>query len=191
MVLQVSEVISDFKIVIQDRLIYSGRAVLTNLVNTGTLIVCEARLDDNGFSVASFSPLESAEGAGPDFNGFLTQWQKVYKVLPEFKVVVADMQSFLADLRVWLEQMELGIRSAPSGSRLDLEREMVHKIGEAMVPAFDAMHEQLEAISDDMDKELRPVHQKFSKMNSTRRCCARRLPIAPATSLSVTPAIMK
>jgi len=163
MVLQVSEVIANFKIVIQDRLLYSGRAILTNLVNTGTLIVCEAKLDDSGFSMASFSPLESADGAVQDFNGFLSQWQKVYKVLPEFKVVVADMQTFLADLRLWLEQMELGIRSAPSGNRMELERETVQKVGEAMVPAFDAMHEQLEAISGGMDKELRPVHQNFSK----------------------------
>jgi extracellular factor (EF) 3-hydroxypalmitic acid methyl ester biosynthesis protein len=37
------------------------------------------------------------------FSGFLREWQKTYKVLPEFKVVVADMQSLFTDMRLWLD----------------------------------------------------------------------------------------
>ncbi len=163
LVLQVSEVLGEFRIILNERAIYAGRAVVTNLIHAGTVVVCEAKLDESGFLLASFSP-----GAGPaslhdGFEDFLRHWQKLYRVLPGFKVVVADMQTFLADLRLWLEQVELEIRSAPAGDRLQMEQDAVREIGRDLVPAFDAMHEHLESVSERVDPELRPVHQNFAQ----------------------------
>ena len=136
---------------------------MSTLVNTGTMLVCEVKLDESGFLVASFAPGADSASLHEGFDAFLRQWQKLYKVLPEFKVVVADMQTFLTDLRLWLEQVELGIRSAPSDKRLELEQRAVREIGGAIVPAFDAMHERLESVSEGIEAELRPVHQNFAK----------------------------
>jgi extracellular factor (EF) 3-hydroxypalmitic acid methyl ester biosynthesis protein len=163
LVLQASEVLGDFKIIINERTIYAGRAVVTSLVNTGTVIVCEAKLEETGFLLASFSPGTDSASLHEGFEDFLRHWQKLYRVLPEFKVAVADMQTFLADLRLWLEQVELEIRSAPSGNRLEMEQRAVREIGSQMVPAFDAMHERLERVSEGLEAEVRPVHQNFSK----------------------------
>jgi extracellular factor (EF) 3-hydroxypalmitic acid methyl ester biosynthesis protein len=163
LVLSTSEVLSDFKLVINDQTMYSGRAVVSSIVNTGTVQLCEAKLEESGFLVASFAPGETATWTQKGFTHFLDQWQKLYRVHADFKIAVADMQTFLSDLRLWLEQLELEIRAAPSGDRIAMEREAVHKAGEAMVPAFDRMHEQLEAVSDKIEPELRPVHQNFSQ----------------------------
>lgn len=163
LVLHTSEVLQDFKLILHEHTVYSGRAVVSSLVNTGTMLVVEVKLEEAGFAVASFAPAEANGSTGHDFNQFLAHWQKLYKVRPEFKVVIADMESFLLDLRLWLEQVELEIRSAPAGDRLQLERDAAHQLGAAMVPAFDAMHERLESISGTIEEELRPVHQNFSK----------------------------
>ena len=163
LVLQASEVLGNFKVTIHERTIYSGRAVVTTLVNAGTTLVCEASLDESGFRLASFSPSVDPAPLHEGFHAFLRHWQKLYKVLPDFKVVVADMQTFLADLRLWLEQVELEIRAAPSGDRLEMEQSAVREIGRDMVPAFDAMHERLESVSAGIEAELRPVHQNFAK----------------------------
>src|ERR671926_1402040 len=56
-ILQLSEVLNDFQIIVNERLIYSGRAVVSNLVNTGILIVCEATLDEAWLDVDLFSPI--------------------------------------------------------------------------------------------------------------------------------------
>ena len=162
-VLRSSEVLSDFRVVLNDRTIYSGRAVVSSLVNAGSALVCEARLDEASFNVASFSPAETDARVRSGFGDFLSQWQKIYRVRPEFKVVVADMQTFLSDLRLWLEQVELEIRSMPSGDRAAAEQRTVQDLGEAMVPAFNAMHERLEELSADIEEEFRPVHQNFAK----------------------------
>ena len=163
LVLQVSEVLGDFKIILQERTIYAGRAVVTALVNAGTMLVCEVKLDESAFLLSLFSPDTDSAWLHDGFDSFLQHWQKLYKVLPEFKVVVADMQTFLADLRLWLDQVELEIRSAPAGSRVEMEHRAVGEIGRAMVPAFNAMHERLESISSGIDADLRPVHQNFAK----------------------------
>ncbi len=163
LVLRLSEVLTEFKIIIRDRTIYSARATVSNLMNAGTALVCEAKLDEASFSIASFSPLEATNRLHEGFGDFLNQWQKVYKLLPEFKVVVADMQTFLADLRLWLEQVDLEIRSGPAGDVAAMEHDTAHELGQEMVPAFDAMHERLEDLSDRIEEEYQPVHQNFSK----------------------------
>jgi extracellular factor (EF) 3-hydroxypalmitic acid methyl ester biosynthesis protein len=163
LVLQVSEVLGNFKIIIQERTVYAGRAVVAALVNTGTMLVCEAKLDESSFLLASFSPGQDSASLHEGFEAFLRHWQRLYRVLPGFKVVVADMQTFLTDLRLWLEQVELEIRSAPAGNRLEMEQRAVQEIGRALVPAFDAMHERLESVSESIEEELRPVHQNFAK----------------------------
>jgi extracellular factor (EF) 3-hydroxypalmitic acid methyl ester biosynthesis protein len=163
LVVQMSEALQDFRIIILDRTVYSGRAVVSNLINAGAVLLMEVKLEESAFAMPSLTPGEANGNSHGTFNEFLGQWQKLYKVKPEFKVVVADMQTFLTDLRLWLEQVELEIRAAPTGDRLAAERQFAQEFGAAFVPAFNAMHERLEALSEDIEEELRPVHQVFSK----------------------------
>jgi extracellular factor (EF) 3-hydroxypalmitic acid methyl ester biosynthesis protein len=161
--LRTSEVLENFKIMLDNRTAFSGRAVVSKLVNTGAVILCEAKLDEGGFNLDFLSDSNGSPQLRECFTAFLSQWQKVYRVRPEFKVVLADMQTFLADLRLWLEQAELEIRSAPAGDRLEMERHAARELGEAVVPAFDALHERMEELSETIEEELRPVHQSFAK----------------------------
>ena len=161
---RLSEVLSQLKIVLQDRTIYSGRAVVRNVVDAGLNAVCEATLNEAHWMDVDLGLLSQRDSRlAEEFETFLEEWQKLYKVLPEFKVVVADMQTFLADLQIWLEQVELGIRSSPAQDRLEMEQHIARQLGQSIVPAFDAMHERLEALSAQIDEDLRPVHRSFSK----------------------------
>jgi hypothetical protein len=55
LVLRTSEVISDFKIIVRDRSVYSGRAVVRSLVNAGLTIVCEVTLNESGWMDIAFA----------------------------------------------------------------------------------------------------------------------------------------
>src|SRR4051794_5931545 len=105
LVMRTSEVLDNFKIVVRDRTIYSGRAVVRSLVNAGLTLICEVKLNESSFSVLSISSPDA--NMRDSFGEFIGQWQSVYKVMPEFKVILADMQTFLSELRLWLDQMEL------------------------------------------------------------------------------------
>src|SRR5260221_2729970 len=52
-VLQTSEVLNEFSIILNDRQVYSGRAVIASVINTGTTIVCEATLDESSLDLAA------------------------------------------------------------------------------------------------------------------------------------------
>src|ERR1041385_7344824 len=54
-IIQLSEVLLDFKIIMSERLVYSGRAIVSNLVNTGIILICEATLEESWLDVGLFS----------------------------------------------------------------------------------------------------------------------------------------
>ena len=132
-----SEVLNGFTVVMQSRAVYSGRAVVSNVLDAGTKLVCEVMLDAAPWvDISSELPARRDGLLAGEFKQFMREWQKLYKVLPEYKIVLTDMQLFLTDLRLWLEQVELGIRSAPAGGRSDLEQETAERLGSKIVPVI-------------------------------------------------------
>src|SRR6478735_1399357 len=73
-ILQLSEVLSDFKIIINDR-----------VMNTGIMLICEATLDDSWLDVDLFSSVTSPNRLKEEFSLFVKEWQKIEKILPTFK----------------------------------------------------------------------------------------------------------
>src|SRR5215471_7784752 len=92
-VLQLSQVLDDFRIIVHERTIYSGQATVRNLMNTGQVVICEVTLTEGSWRDLQFNPAVVQNGALKDrFGEFLHEWQKVYKVLPEYKMIIADIQ---------------------------------------------------------------------------------------------------
>jgi extracellular factor (EF) 3-hydroxypalmitic acid methyl ester biosynthesis protein len=164
LILRMSEVLSEFKIVIHDRPVYSGRAVVSGLVNAGTVLVCEVSLDESWLDFTFAGGQEQLpHRLQAGFGEVLQHWQKTYKVLPEFKVVVADMQSLLLELRHWLEQVELQIRSEPAGDRAKMEREAAQQLAAPVLDAIDCLGDRFEEIASRLEPEARPVHIHYTK----------------------------
>jgi extracellular factor (EF) 3-hydroxypalmitic acid methyl ester biosynthesis protein len=93
----------------------------------------------------------------------MQEWQKFYRVSPEYKVVIADLQTFLSDLRLWLDQVELGIRSSPSQDRLDLERQVARDLQEKVIEAIQNLFERYETVAQQVPDDLQPAHRAFGK----------------------------
>jgi extracellular factor (EF) 3-hydroxypalmitic acid methyl ester biosynthesis protein len=168
-----SEVFDDLKIILQERTVYAGRAVVRNVVDAGTKVMCEATLTEAHWTDVDLDLLVKREGqVAQEFKTFIHEWQKLYKVTPEFKIAIADMQTCLHDLRLWLEQVELGINQAPASERDELEEQMAKQVGQLFVPAFDKLHEKLEAVSGQIYEDQRPMHQAFAQrqLNSLVLC---------------------
>jgi extracellular factor (EF) 3-hydroxypalmitic acid methyl ester biosynthesis protein len=160
-VLQLSEVLGDFKILLDDRAVYSGRAVITSLVHTGTRLICEATLDEACLDARALCVVTEPGQLRAGFEEFIRDWGKSYRILPEFKVLLADMQSYLSDLRLWLEQVELGVRSAPTGDRLELERQVLTELHKPMVPSLNGLFEKFEVVAARVEPDDKPAHRVF------------------------------
>jgi extracellular factor (EF) 3-hydroxypalmitic acid methyl ester biosynthesis protein len=162
-ILQMSEMLQEFNILIEDRPIYSGRAVVTSIINAGTGLICQASLEDEWRDLAvlklSLHPHELRAG----FDQFIRSWQKVYRILPEYKIVVADVQTFLWDLRLWLDQVELGIRAAPPEEQARLTLEIAQQLRPTVSEAMGSMFARFEAVAGRIEEDLHPMHRAFSQ----------------------------
>lgn len=162
-ILQLSEVLSEFRIVMNERLVYSGRAVVSSIVNTGIVLVCEATLDESWLDVDVFTPINQPERLRSEFQLFIQEYEKTRRVSAEFKIMIADLQTLLMDLRRWLEQIELAIRSEPGGNRTKMERDVIHQIQEPMVPMVMSWFNTFDEVADRVDEELAPTHRSYAR----------------------------
>jgi extracellular factor (EF) 3-hydroxypalmitic acid methyl ester biosynthesis protein len=163
-ILQLSEVLTDFRVFMNERVVYSARAVIANLVNTGIIVICEASLIEEGWiDIDLFSPVHKRDTLLREFGEFIQETEKIHRVLPGFKVVVADMQIFLTDMRRWMEQVELGVRSLPAMDRLAAEREVLLKLEEPIVMTVIPLMQSVESAATGIPLDLQPVHRSYIK----------------------------
>jgi extracellular factor (EF) 3-hydroxypalmitic acid methyl ester biosynthesis protein len=163
-VLRASEVLGNFKVVFRDRTVYSGRAVVRSLIETGLAVICEVTLNEGSWMDVTFALDMIGRGKlRDDFSDFMRSWQKLYRVLPEYKVIIADMHSFLSDLRLWLDQVELGIRSSPGGDRIRLEQEATDELAGPILPCVDELFERFERVAESIEEEFLPAHWTYMR----------------------------
>jgi len=98
-----------------------------------------------------------------DFKSFFHAWQKSYLVAADYKVAVADLQTFLHDLRQWLERVELDLRSATAAERSKLESDLAAELRAPVLAALAGLFERFETVSDAIPEELRPAHRAFGR----------------------------
>ncbi|MBV8330769.1 MAG: methyltransferase domain-containing protein [Verrucomicrobia bacterium] len=160
-ILQSSEVLSGFQIFVNTHMVYAGRAVVRSLINTGIYLVAEADLNDGWLGVDLFSPVKQRERLLAEFHEFLNQWTNVQQVNQDFKIVISDLQSLLGGLRGWLEQVELGIRSEPSGDHSAIEQQVISDLQPAVLPHVHSLFTRFEAIAASLPEQLQPLHQFY------------------------------
>ncbi len=132
-----------------------GRAVLRNVVNAGYKIVCEATLnEDDWVDFNLLLPSQGDDKVADKFNFFLKEWQKFYKLLPEFKVVVVDIQTFLSDLRLWLDQVEMATRNLSLMARKDREHEIINRLQPRITTSIHGLTGSLEEVLNRVEPDL-------------------------------------
>ncbi|HEY1719552.1 MAG TPA: class I SAM-dependent methyltransferase [Verrucomicrobiae bacterium] len=154
-----SEVLDKFKITLKGQTIYSGRAVISKILDLGAKVVCEAMLDEAHWQDLNLALALQRDGqVAREFKNFLHEWQKLYKVSPEFKIVIADMQTFFYDLRLWLDRIELGIRAFAQPLRRQLEKEAIANLTNPINQSIDVLIDRFESIVAQLENEAHPAH---------------------------------
>ena len=157
--LRISEALNEFKITFQKRAIYCGRAVVHNILDTGSKVVCEAKLDESLWTGLESDWLTNRPGQiAEQFKVFIRDWQKFSKVSPEFKIVIADMLGFLHDLRLWLDRVELEIRTLSEPMRAQREKQVVDNLAAPIIEVIDSFINRFESIVTGLNSEAHPNH---------------------------------
>jgi len=160
-ILQLSEVLSDFRILANKRLIYRGKAVVSNLLNTGLVLVCEATLEDGWQEVDFLSGVTGEADLGTQFAAFMDDWKSANKVNDAFKISVADMSSALTGVQHWMGGIDVGIRSTATRRRDDLEREIFSSIQQRVIEEVIPAMESFEDVANSVEEEEVPSHKSY------------------------------
>lgn len=165
-ILQLSEVLSDFRIMASRRLLYHGKAVVSNLLNTGIVLVCEAMLDEGWVEVDFLSGVSGSAAPGrgdlaSQFSSFMGEWKSGNKVHDPFKLVVADLASMLSGVQHWLTGIDVGIRTTVTRRRDDLEHEIFSGIETRVVEEVLPSMERFEDVSKEVGEAEVAVHKSY------------------------------
>jgi extracellular factor (EF) 3-hydroxypalmitic acid methyl ester biosynthesis protein len=149
-----SESLADFRIILQRRQVYSGHAIVRNIVDAGTKIVCETSLDALDWADLNLLPAMEKDGGLPNqYNTFLRERRKFYKVIPEFKVVVTDMHAYFHDLRQWLDKLELNTHAFLEPLQKQLEETTVQNLSSPVCDTIEGLIERFESIAATLNEE--------------------------------------
>src|SRR5438132_1002921 len=155
-----SEALTDFKVNLQDRAMYSGRAIVRNVVDAGSVVTCEVKLTESDWAPLALTIAQAFTHGNlvREFKSFLAEWQKSYKILPEFKVAIADLQMILMELRLWLDKVQLEIDSQPREVRGQIERMLISDLRDLILRSVGHLLEKFELVTQKIGPEDRPAH---------------------------------
>lgn len=159
--LRVSEVLANFTIITRDRAVFSGRAVLRNVIDSGVRLTCEATLHDGWVEPGLLDHAGAPELLREDFHKFLGRWSEFYRVSPEFKVVVADMQTYLSGMQTLCDRIEVGLRTAPEVERPAREKAISDALVAASHPVLDGLFETFEGLAGRIPQKQQAIHQHY------------------------------
>ncbi len=159
--IRTSEVLPEFSVRMGERIGYKGRATATATAISGSRTVCSVALEDAWIDAG----LNGSLGATPQraFDCFWEHWQKQARVKPEFKVVVADMQSLLVDLELWLAQVEMGFEDLAGDELNERRTKSAREFAERTLPALNDLFEKFESISNEASAQSRPAYRVFAR----------------------------
>ena len=150
--MQLSEVLQDFQVKTQGKIIYEGEAVVSGLVNTGVLVVCEVSLSGTWYDVDLHKRHEDRNiSLNDEFSQYLDSWKEIHLLSDEFKLTVADMQSTLMGVERWVNELELGVKSLSEDKRDTEEHTILTTIIDQFALEFSPHMNALELIHKTID----------------------------------------
>jgi extracellular factor (EF) 3-hydroxypalmitic acid methyl ester biosynthesis protein len=149
-IVQLSEVLEGFTIRRGERVIYHGRAVVSNLVNTGLLLIVSATLTDPWSDLAGL--LETGVGVATEVRRFLTDFDSVSSVRTNYQLVVTTLRTFLSELGRWLHQVDLTSSHGDDPRTTltdDVFRELVDPLFPRLTELFLRFDEEARSVPDE------------------------------------------
>jgi extracellular factor (EF) 3-hydroxypalmitic acid methyl ester biosynthesis protein len=160
-IVQLSEVLNSVRIRRGDRAIYTGRAVVTNLVSTGLLLIVSASLVDPWSDLVDLSPGPQLRG---EIHGFVQDWSNSNQRLrPSYQVSVSNIRNFLEELSRWLEHGETVAGVTEPGTSPDVLDDFVSDVESMVLPELEELFGKFELEARQVSDEEVAVHKAFAR----------------------------
>jgi extracellular factor (EF) 3-hydroxypalmitic acid methyl ester biosynthesis protein len=154
---QLSEVLDSLTIRAGDKVVYSGRAIVNNLVNTGLLLIVSAALTDQW--VEPEAQIETDEEFYRATEDFVARWQESQNLLEGYRVAVDDLRNFFVDLNQWLEHARLNKEGAKAPWLASCEQ--LIKRARPLYEQFSELHARFEGEAGKVPPDSLSVHKSY------------------------------
>ncbi len=161
-ILQLSEVLQEFRIIVNDRLIYSGRATVSNLVNTGILVVCEATLAEAWLDVIPSTSSPSQKSFGTTSAIFSRIGRGSTRSCPNTRSYWR-IAKLLYRLEALARAGRVGHSLITHRDGLQLEREVLQELVPSVLPSINSLFDRFEEVADKVIPNLLPFHRTYAK----------------------------
>src|SRR4051794_3161620 len=159
-ILRLSEVLPTVKISVAGQIAYNGRAVVKELVSTGSSERCTLELDGDTMVV------EVLPGAGPDwkksYRSFLDAWQRLRSIPRDFKTTVVDLYQFLSGLKMWLDRVEISFAAAGKKSA-QIEAQLIEEIRPGLLQVLAGLTSRFEEDAARIDPANRSSCEHYAR----------------------------
>lgn len=109
-IVQLSEVLQEVKILRTEKVIYDGKAVVANIVNTGVVLIVTATLSDSFWKETTINV--TSKYINSEISHLIERFEDHRNIDDSFKVAILDLKSFLFDVRNWLDKLEPTIENS-------------------------------------------------------------------------------
>lgn len=159
---QLSQVFTQVEIQDGDRTVFSGRATVAGLTETGLTLHCEVRFDAAHSGGGLIAPSQdNPESLQTAYERFYESWRVDCQIQPQFKTLIVEVEDFLDGVRQWLEQIEFGYRLKTNGRWADQEKTILAAVASKVIAAFNLRHQQFEDMAYALPPELMAAHEAF------------------------------
>lgn len=156
-IVQLSEVLSDFRVMRGERTVYAGRAVVSNLVSTGLMLIVSATLVDPWSDIVGLPPGEELQR---EVSQFVEDWELSHTLQPEYQLSVTTISSFLSELSRWVGQLEAEAREAATPEQ---EREVIHSLKDRLTGKIHDLFGRFEEVAGQVGPTEEVQHKAFAQ----------------------------
>lgn len=159
-IVQVSEVLSELKILRGETPVYHGRAVVGGIIPTGRLDIVSCTLLDPWSDLIAPSP-------GPELQeevkNFVEEWEENNNVRPGYSRAVNNMKTFFRDLSQWLSQFEMIVGIQQLQQRPALQKEYCEVIERPLLPKMEELFIHFEEEGSQIEPEAVFIHKAYAR----------------------------
>jgi extracellular factor (EF) 3-hydroxypalmitic acid methyl ester biosynthesis protein len=159
-IVQLSEVLSDFTIRRGEDPIYHGRAVVSNLVNTGLILIVSASLIDPWVQPATRFAGEKSLFRD-EANGFIDKWSSINRLRDDYRITVLALRTYLSDLNQWLQRVESD--NADEIKSVFSTFDGVSDYAQPLLDKLSDLNRSFEEVAQRVDPEDLTIHKAYTQ----------------------------
>ena len=157
-IVQLSEVLGNFRVMRGERTVYSGRAVVSNLVSTGLMLIVSATLVDPWSDLQGLPPGDELRR---EVGQFVEDWEASHSLRPDYQLSVTTISSFLSELSRWVGQLEVDAQGeVPEPEE---EHEVVQTLKGNLSGKIHELFGRFEEVAGEISAEEEVQHKAFAQ----------------------------